>query len=84
MLWFAPDQLGRTTELAQSSDLATALAAAFTDDDATIDRSDAELRAHLVIRLVVSFLAAPAADPAEERRLVERLVAPALVGPAVR
>lgn len=86
-MWFRPEHLSLTNELAQSSDVIAAIAAAFTGDlgsgdheTAPDDPSQALLRARLIVRLIVSFLSAPEPNPADERVMIERLVAPALAG----
>lgn len=69
--WFAHSGPGRGDDyLASSPDLgriATALTGIAPDDDA----------AQWIVRVVMSLLALPAADPAVERRIVERFVEPA-------
>ncbi|MEL7210137.1 MAG: TetR/AcrR family transcriptional regulator [Actinomycetota bacterium] len=76
-MWFTAEDVGLTSMLAGESDVIEAIAATFIggpdgDDDL------AHLRARLVVRLILSLLAHPEPDPAEERRLVGQVVAPAL------
>lgn len=69
--WFTRSGPGRGDDYLASSPnlgrIATALTGIAPDDDA----------AQWIVRVVISLLALPAADPAAERRIVERFVEPA-------
>lgn len=69
LAWFGAPDAVRTADLAQESEVVEALGLSMTRD------ADA---ARWLVRVVVSLLTAPGADDAEERRLVERFVAPVL------
>jgi AcrR family transcriptional regulator len=75
--WFNADDAGSTARLAQSSELVETLAAGLLGDvsDPAVRR-----RASWVVRVIVSFLADPEPDPADERALVEEFLAPAVIG----
>ena len=72
--WFTPSDLGVANRLAASSDVVDALAAGLLGQE---DGRPAEAR--WIVRVIVSLLALPGRDPAEERELVSRFVVPALV-----
>lgn len=75
--WITPASSGELLEVLRDSPLIEATAARFAaHDDAPLDLESARW----VLRCLVSLLTAPPADPAEERRLVERFVAPLLAG----
>lgn len=67
--WFRETDAGRTADLAQGSEVIEALGLTVTDDP------DA---ARWLVRVIVSLLTVPGGDAAEERRLVERFVAPVI------
>lgn len=69
--WFRQGDAMIATELAHSSDVIAALSASFLGEGA---------EARWLIRVILSFLALPGADEAEERALLGRFVAPALAG----
>jgi AcrR family transcriptional regulator len=74
--WFAEASVGSTADLAASSEVIESLAVAFlggAPDDDTRDR------ARWIVRVVLSLLTVPGASAAEERRLVERFVAPVVL-----
>ena len=68
--WFSGGDAAATAELAQSSAVIEALGDGVGADP---------LAARWLVRVIVSFLIAPARDAAEERELVERFVVPALL-----
>jgi AcrR family transcriptional regulator len=74
--WFREDSASTATGLAGASDVIEALAAAFLGPPADADTRD---RARWIVRIVVSLLTLPAASAREERRLVERFVAPVVL-----
>jgi AcrR family transcriptional regulator len=81
--WFAPGTAQMAARMSRSSEVVDGLTQAFVS--ALLGRgrsrdSERRLRARWLVRVIVSFLALPAASPAEERALVERFVAPALLG----
>ena len=81
-MWFEPASVGITNELAISSDVLEGIATAFVAD---FGEQNAPLRARLMIRIILSLLTTPGADPTDERELIEAIVAPALVAqPTVR
>jgi AcrR family transcriptional regulator len=74
--WFSADDVGSTARLAQSSELVETLAAGLLGavSDPTVRR-----RARWVVRVIVSFLADPEPDPADERALIEEFLAPVVI-----
>ncbi len=67
LAWFAAPDAGHTAGLAQHSDVVAALGLSLAEDP------DA---AAWLVRAIVSLLTVPGADEVQERRLVERFVAP--------
>jgi AcrR family transcriptional regulator len=67
--WFSQGDAGIATELAHASDVIAALSASFLGDGPA---------SQWLVRVIVSFLAAPGADEDQERELLGRFVAPAL------
>jgi AcrR family transcriptional regulator len=67
--WFGADDATATAELASSSPVIEALGSSLVEDP---------LAARWVVRVIVSLLAVPGRDDAEERALVQRFVVPAL------
>ena len=67
--WFGAGDAAVTAELAQSSPVIESLGRTVVDDP---------LAARWVVRVIVSLLIAPGRSAAEERRMVERFVAPVL------
>lgn len=79
--WFAPGAEQMAARMSRSSEVIDGLTTTFVSallGGAGRDREH-RLRARWLVRVIVSFLALPAASPAEERALVERFVAPALL-----
>lgn len=75
--WFSAGDAGSTARFAQSSEFIEEQVAGLLgepSDPAT------RRRARWVVRVIVSFLADPEADPAEERALLEDFVVPGVVG----
>ncbi len=75
-VWFASDNIAPTLELARSTDVIEMIAAAFVTSSQPGNEELARVRARLTLRLVVSLLSAPEATEADERALLETLVAP--------
>lgn len=69
--WFRAADVAATAGLAQSSTVVEALGAGFVDDPAA---------ARWLVRVVLSLLAVPGRDDAEEAELVARFVVPVLLG----
>lgn len=78
VVWFRTDNAGIATELASSSAVIGGFAAAFF---AGMGMSDAVLNpaARWIVRVIVSLLAMPGADPAEEREMLEQFVVPSVL-----
>lgn len=75
--WFVPGGSGTASELALSSKLIEAMAAAFLGGvDQGVDRAAAQW----VVRVIVSLLAVPGGTIDDERRLIERFVVPGVLG----
>jgi AcrR family transcriptional regulator len=69
--WFRAGDVAMTAELAQSSAVIESLGLAVVADP---------LAARWLVRIIVSLLTVPGRDEADERELVERFVAPAVIG----
>ena len=80
-VWFGPGDNALASSMARSSAVIETMVAAFLGDAADVDTT---ARAQWVVRVVVSLLALPGADRADERRLLERFVAPVVLGSAPR
>jgi AcrR family transcriptional regulator len=80
--WFEPGAEQIAARMSRSSEVVDGITGAFVSELLGGRSGDRErrLRARWVVRVIVSFLAFPGASPAEERALVERFVAPALLG----
>lgn len=76
--WITPESTAELLAVLRDSPLVEAVTARFASEVAP----DLDV-ARWVLRSLVSLLAVPAEDPAEERRLVERFVAPLLAGSSV-
>jgi AcrR family transcriptional regulator len=74
--WFSGDQRSASTDVASSSHVIETMTAAFLGDPADDDTRD---RARWVVRIVLSLLNDAAGSAAEERRLLERYLAPVVV-----
>jgi AcrR family transcriptional regulator len=71
--WFTGDQRSAATDVAASSEVIEAMTAAFLGDPADHDTRE---RARWVVRIILSLLSLPGANPDEERRLLERYLTP--------
>ena len=74
--WFAPDDVGIASVLAQSSDVIEGMVAAFLGDRGA---PDTIRRARWLLRVVLSLLAMPGADEREERAMIEEFVVPVVM-----
>jgi len=81
--WFDPNAAGLSARMSHASHAIEALSSAFVEGlpgpAAAGDDPSASLRAHWMVRVIVSLLTLPGRDAAQERALVERFVAPGLV-----
>lgn len=75
-VWFAEDSVGTTGGMAAASEVVQTLALSFLGDSRNRSALDA---ARWVVRAVVSLLAVPGADAAEERRLVRHFLVPSVL-----
>jgi AcrR family transcriptional regulator len=71
--WFNGEARSTATDLAASSQVIEAMTASFLGDPTDEDTRD---RARWTVRIILSLLNHPGADQAEERRLLERYLAP--------
>lgn len=80
-VWFTPENMAVPIALSSDSEVLAALTAGFTDGLAVTERSDDESRTQgqWLLRSIVSLLAMPADDSAQERTLVEHYIVPALL-----
>jgi len=74
--WFKAGDTGSTARLAQSSQLIETLVAGSLGE---VSDPATRRRARWVVRVIVSLLADPEPDPADERALLEEFVAPAVI-----
>jgi AcrR family transcriptional regulator len=74
--WFAITQPPIGGELAEQSDVITALAAAFVNSLGAEDRALAESRARWLVRVITSLLIFPGRDVADEQAMIEEFVVP--------
>jgi AcrR family transcriptional regulator len=77
--WFAITQPPIGGELAEQSDVVTALAAAFVNSLGADDRAVAESRARWLVRVITSLLIFPGRDVADEQAMIEEFVVPIVV-----
>jgi AcrR family transcriptional regulator len=78
--WFAPGAAGMAARMSRASEVVTSLTEAVAGPrELGLGGRDA-LRARWLVRVIVSLLADPEEDAASERALVERFVAPTLLG----
>ncbi len=79
--WFEPGVSELAARMSRSSELVDLFTTSFVSDLHGLGRNDrnSRLRARWMVRVIVSLLAMPGANAAEERALVERFVAPALL-----
>lgn len=80
--WFEPGDSGIAARMSGGSEVVAAMAGAFVAQLLGNRDGDAEdpMRAHWLIRVIVSLLTIPCESEAEERDLIGRFVAPALLG----
>ena len=74
--WFAPDDVGIASVLAQSSGVIEGMVAAFLGDR---EAPGTIRRARWLLRMVLSLLAMPGANEAEERAMIREFVVPVVV-----
>jgi AcrR family transcriptional regulator len=77
--WFAITQPPIGGELAEQSDVITALAAAFVNSLGADDQAVAESRARWLVRVITSLLIFPGRDVADEQAMIEEFVVPIVV-----
>lgn len=77
--WFAITQPPIGGEVAEQSDVITALAAAFVTSLGADDGTLGESRGRWLVRVITSLLMFPGRDPADEQAMVEQFVVPILV-----
>ncbi len=80
--WFRPGDAGLAAGISAGSEVIEALARAFVAKSLGPEVDAGRLRARWLVRIIVSLLAMPGESEAEERELVERFVAPVVLGPA--
>jgi AcrR family transcriptional regulator len=82
--WFAPGDSGIAARMSRSSEVIESAAESFVEKllDPRGDDPSSRLRARWLVRVVVSLLTMPGENPAEERALIARFVAPALLADA--
>ena len=80
-VWFEPDNMAIPLALSQNSELLQAMSAGLVDqlDTTGLTVDDAQRRGAWLLRCIVSLLAMPGPDEAEERLMVEAFVVPVLV-----
>ncbi|MCX5042253.1 TetR/AcrR family transcriptional regulator [Aldersonia sp. NBC_00410] len=79
VMWFRTDNAGITSDLANSSAVIEGFAANFFAGLGISD-ADPSPAARWFVRVIVSLLAMPGADAAEERTMLEQFVVPAVLG----
>jgi AcrR family transcriptional regulator len=79
--WFAHGAAGMGTRMSQSARVIEKLAGAF-GEFVPSRGNEGRLQGRWMVRVIVSLLANPGQDEAEERALVERFVVPSLLRPA--
>lgn len=80
--WFTAPDVGVATEISADSEVVRAVAEAFTGSVVSeLGEDDVVRRGRWLVRMVVSLLSMPEPDALEERRFVEEVVTPALIGP---
>jgi AcrR family transcriptional regulator len=78
--WFATTQPPIGGEMAEQSQVITALAAAFVTSLGAGDPTTVQRRARWLVRVITSLLIFPGRDEADERAMVEEFVAPVVAG----
>jgi len=83
--WFAPGDSGIAARMSRSSEVIESTASSFVEKllDPRGDDPSSRLRARWLVRVVVSLLTMPGENRAEERALIARFVAPALLADTV-
>jgi len=83
--WFGRGDSGMAARISRSSEVIESAAEAFVEKllDPRGDDPSSRLRARWLVRVVVSLLTMPGENRAEERALIARFVAPALLADAV-
>lgn len=79
--WFEPEVSGLAARMSRGSELVEAIAGRFARRGLGAAPGAAGLRARFLVRIIVSLLAMPGTSDREERAMIERFVAPALLGP---
>ena len=79
--WFTPAASGMAARMSRSSEVIRSFTTGFVARMLGPDSEDPEvaLRARWLERIILSLLAVPGASPAEEREMIERFVAPAVL-----
>jgi hypothetical protein len=77
--WFATTRPPIGAELAEQSDVITALAAAFVNSLGADEPAVVESRGRWLVRVITSLLIFPGRDVADERAMVEEFVVPIVV-----
>lgn len=80
LAWFTEGDAGTAAAVARASELIGRIGAQFLGDP---DDADVRARSGWLVRVIVSLLAMPPTDDAEERALVERFVAPVVSAASV-
>jgi AcrR family transcriptional regulator len=76
-VWFAGGDAGTASQIAGSSGVIEAMTASLLGED---PRGTRDLSTRWVVRVILSLLAMPGSDEAEERTMIERFVVPVVVG----
>lgn len=80
--WFSAGDVGLATAISADSEVLDAIAAAFTGSvSPALDGEELRARSRWLLRIVLSLLAMPEPDPAEEAALIDAFVVPALLAP---
>ncbi|MGB6208235.1 TetR/AcrR family transcriptional regulator, partial [Mycobacterium sp.] len=77
--WFATTQPPIGAEVAEHSDVITALAAAFINSLGAADPAAIESRGRWLVRVITSLLIFPGRDVAEEQAMIQEFVVPIVV-----
>jgi AcrR family transcriptional regulator len=79
-VWFEPENMAVPIAVSQNSELLQAMTAGMAEQfDAALEPAEIQLRGTWLLRCIVSFLAMPAANDAEERSMIEAFVVPLLI-----
>lgn len=82
--WFAATRPPLGGEMAEHSEVISALAAAFVTSLGTDDPAAVERRGRWLVRVITSLLTFPGRDEADERAMLEEFVAPVVAGRATQ